>query len=119
MNWIALGALYCTVAVLAGAFGAHGLKQRLAPDALAQWETAARYLMYGGLGLLTMSLLAPRLETSVNGPAASLAAGTLIFAGTVFGLALGSPRWFGAITPLGGLGMIAGFAWLAGLALRS
>lgn len=118
MNWIALGALYCAIAVLAGAFGAHGLKERLEPSALAQWETAARYLMYGGLGLLAMALVAPKLDTSLNGPAASLAVGALIFAGTVFGLALGSPRWFGAITPLGGLGMIVGFAWLAVLAWK-
>ena len=119
MTWIAVGALYCAIAVLAGAFGAHGLKGRLEPSALAQWETAARYLMYGGLGLLAMELLSPRLGHPVTGPASSLAVGTLIFAGTVFGLALGSPRWFGAITPLGGLGMILGFAWLAVEAWRS
>jgi len=118
MTWIAIGALYCALAVLAGAFGAHGLKARLDPGALAQWETAARYLMYGGFGLLVIGLAAPRLESSVNGPAGSLAVGTLIFAGTVFALALGSPRWFGAITPLGGLGMIVAFAWLALLAWR-
>ncbi len=119
MNWIALGALYCAVAVTTGAFGAHGLKDRLEPNALAQWETAARYLMYGGLGVLAIGLLAPKLDASVNGPAASLAIGALIFSGTVFGLALGSPRWFGAITPLGGLGMIVGFAWLAVLTWRA
>jgi len=119
MNWIAIGALYSAIAVAAGAFGAHGLKDRLEPNALAQWETAARYLMYGGLGLLAVALAGPKLGVSVNGPAASLAVGAAIFSGTVFGLALGSPRWFGAITPLGGLGMIVGFLWLAVLAWRA
>jgi uncharacterized membrane protein YgdD (TMEM256/DUF423 family) len=119
MTWIAIGALYCAVAVLAGAFGTHGLKARLDPGALAQWETAARYLMYGGFGLSAIGLAAPRFASPVSGPATSLAVGTVIFAGTVFALALGSPRWFGAITPLGGLGMIVGFAWLALLAWKS
>ena len=56
LNWIALGAIGCAVAVAAGAFGAHGLRARLDADALALWETAARYLMYGSLGLVVIGL---------------------------------------------------------------
>lgn len=119
MSWIALGALYCAVAVLAGAFGAHGLKERLQPAALAQWETAARYLIYGGFGLLAIGLVAKGSPGSLQGPGVSLALGTAVFAGTVFALALGGPRWLGAVTPLGGLGMIVGFAWLALAAWRA
>jgi uncharacterized membrane protein YgdD (TMEM256/DUF423 family) len=50
-GWIAAGALLCAAAIAAGAFGAHGLRARLDANALGQWETAARYLMYGGLGI--------------------------------------------------------------------
>ncbi len=113
MHWIVIGALYCAAAVGAGAFGAHGLESRLDPRALSQWETAARYLMYGGLGLLAIGAIARTVGEPLNGPAASVAIGGLVFSATVFALALGAPRWFGAITPLGGLGMIVGFAWLA------
>lgn len=112
-----LGALCCALAVVAGAFGAHALRARLGADALALWETAARYLMYGGLGLALIGLLArsqPRPALSAAG--ALLASGTAVFAGTLAGLALGAPRWLGAVTPVGGALMITGllvFAWAA------
>jgi uncharacterized membrane protein YgdD (TMEM256/DUF423 family) len=117
VNWIATGALLAALAVVAGAFGAHALAARLDPHALSLWETAARYLMYGGLGLALLGLLA-RQEPARGAGAAGwcLLAGSLIFSGTVFGLALGGPRWLGAVTPLGGTLLIAGlllFAWAA------
>ncbi len=118
MNWIALGALYCAAAVAAGAFGAHGLEARLTADALQLWETAARYLMYAGLALLAVGLCADRWGQALTGPGAGLALGGAIFSGTVFALALGSPRWLGAVTPLGGLGLIVGLLWLALAAWR-
>jgi uncharacterized membrane protein YgdD (TMEM256/DUF423 family) len=119
MNWITIGAFYCAASVAAGAFGAHGLEARLDARALDLWETASRYLMYGGLGLLAVGALDERWSQSLNGPGSSLAIGGLIFSGTVFALALGGPRWLGAVTPLGGLGMIVGFAWLAISAWRA
>lgn len=109
-----LGGLYCALAVIAGAFGAHALKTRLDPAALVLWETAARYLIYGGFGLLITGLLAlggPRRGLDVGFVA--LAFGSLVFSGTVFALALGSPKWLGAVTPLGGAAMILGFLCLA------
>jgi len=118
MQWIALGAFYAAAAVAAGAFGAHGLENRLSDDALGQWETAARYLMYGGLALLIIGGLGERWKTSIAGPATSLAVGTAVFSSTVFSLALGGPRWLGAVTPLGGAAMIAGFLWLGITAAR-
>ena len=111
---LVIGALACALAVIAGAFGAHGLKARLDPAALALWETAARYLIYGGFGLLAMGLLSlhgPR--RGLDAAAWSMTVGSLIFSGTVFALALGGPRWLGAVTPLGGVGMILGFLLLA------
>ncbi len=118
MNWIVVGALYCAAAVAAGAFGAHGLADRLDARALELWESAARYLMYGGLGLLALGAIARTWSQTVNGPGSCLAIGSLVFSGTLFALALGGPRWLGAVTPLGGLGMIAAFLWLAAIAWR-
>lgn len=118
-SWIAIGALLVALAVGAGAFGAHGLADRLAARELALWETAARYLVYAGFGLLALGLAAGRVTP---GPAAvagwSLLAGGLLFSGTVAALALGAPRWLGAITPVGGLLLIAGFVAFAWSALR-
>jgi uncharacterized membrane protein YgdD (TMEM256/DUF423 family) len=109
--WIAAGALLCAAAVTAGAFGAHGLAARLTREALGLWETAARYLMFAGLGVVLAGLAAPRRGAGLA--AWCLAAGGLVFSGTVGALALGSPRWLGAVTPLGGLLMILGFLALA------
>jgi uncharacterized membrane protein YgdD (TMEM256/DUF423 family) len=114
---IILGAVYCALAIGAGAFGAHGLASRLDGRALDLWETAARYLMYSGLGLLAVGILNELWhERLLNAAAWSLALGGLIFSGTVFALALGGPRILGAVTPVGGLLLIAGFlafAWTA------
>ena len=112
--WVALGALYCALAVAGGAFGAHALRARLEAPALAQWETAARYLMYAGFGLMLVGLgqlHAPRSGFALAAPL--LAAGGAIFTGTVAALALGGPRWLGAVTPLGGAAFIAGWIVLA------
>jgi uncharacterized membrane protein YgdD (TMEM256/DUF423 family) len=120
MSWVFSGALCCALAVAGGAFGAHALAARLDPRALQLWETAARYLMYGGLGQLAAGLLAPaavraggRRLPAASAAGASLLAGSLLFGGTVAALALGAPRWLGAVTPLGGLLLIAGFLLLA------
>ncbi|MDX1501047.1 MAG: DUF423 domain-containing protein [Thermoanaerobaculia bacterium] len=117
--WIAAGSALCALAVAAGAFGAHGLKTRLDPAALELWETAARYLIYGGFGLLVYGVVA-RFAPRPLPPAAGwcLLAGAVIFSGTVFLLALGGPRWLGAVTPLGGVLLIAGFLLFAFAAAR-
>jgi len=115
--FIVIGPLFCAVAVLSGAFGAHGLRARLDARGLELWETAARYLMYSGLGLTLIGLAAskwPKPGFSYAGW--FLLIGALIFSDTVGWLALGGPRWLGAITPLGGILMVLGFllfAWTA------
>ncbi len=91
---------------------------RLDASALQLWETAARYLMYAGLGLLAVGILAERWNQALAGPGAGLALGGAIFSGTVFALALGAPRWLGAVTPIGGLSLIVGLLWLALVAWR-
>lgn len=116
---IAAGAFACAAAVAAGAFGAHGLQGRLSAHALDLWETAARYLVYGGLGTVLAGLAALHAEGRVvQWGGACLLVGALVFSGTVFALALGAPRWLGAVTPLGGTLMIAGFLLFAWGALR-
>ncbi len=123
--WIASGALCCALAVLAGAFGAHGLKARLDAESLALWETAARYFMYAALGQVAIGLTALHsagrgfaMSPGLTGAAACVLAGSLVFSGTVAAIALGGPRWLGAITPLGGLSMIVGFVLFAVAALK-
>ncbi len=116
---LAFGALWCAVAVAAGAFGAHALAERLDARSLELWETAARYLMFGGLGSVLVGIAAvqwPRAGFLYAG--LSLLMGAVVFSGTVGAIALGAPRWLGAVTPIGGVLMIAGFLLLAWTALR-
>lgn len=120
-TFVVIGALMAAAAVAAGAFGAHALAARLTPERLATWETAARYHMYHSLGLLLVAALAARWPSGslLNVAGWLFVAGIIVFCGTVYALALGAPRWFGAITPLGGLAFIAGWILLAVAAARS
>ncbi len=111
MNWTVVAALDLAIAVMLGAFGAHGLKDRLSIDQLKWWETATHYFFYHALGLLAVSVmirLYPALALRL--PAGLLQLGIVLFCGSLYLMALGAPRWFGAITPLGGLAFIS--AWL-------
>ena len=115
--WI--GPALCALSVVAGAFGAHGLKSRLTVESLALWETAARYLIYGGFGLTLLGLVARQWpRPGFAWAAAGLLVGALIFSGTVALLALGGPRWLGAVTPLGGVLLVLGFVLFAWTAFR-
>src|SRR5436305_7564862 len=101
MSWLFLGALGGALAVIAGAFGAHALAARLEPRELQLWETAARYLMYGSFALALVGLFgrqagARRPLRATDAAGWCLLAGGALFSGTVFGLALGGPRWLGA-----------------------
>ncbi len=119
-NWIFIGALLGAVAVIAGAFGAHGLASRLDAHSLALWETAARYLIYGAFALILVGLLGRQgAVRGVAGAGWCLHAGCLIFSGTVAVLALGGPRWLGAVTPIGGTLLIVGFLLFAWAALKT
>lgn len=107
------------VTVAAGALGAHLLRARLDGPSLALWETAVRYLAVGGFGLIAVGIgaqVAPDRPWRRAG--AALAAGTAVFSSTVAALAVGGPRWLGAITPVGGLLLIAGFIAMAVAAAR-
>lgn len=109
-----LGALSACIAVAAGAFGAHALRARLAPDLLQAFETGARYQMYHALGLLAVAWAVSR--TDAPGPRRAgwlFVGGTLLFSGSLYLLALTETRWLGAVTPLGGVAWIVGWGLLA------
>jgi uncharacterized membrane protein YgdD (TMEM256/DUF423 family) len=113
MNWSAAGSFLLALGVVLGAFGAHQLKARLDPYSMALWEKAVFYHLIHALGLLMVALL-PRTGT-FGQPAAArvcllLAVGIVIFSGSLYALALSGQRYLGAITPIGGVSMIAG--WL-------
>lgn len=105
---LALAALSGAIAVAAGAFGAHGAEGQ-ARDWL---QTGGHYQLIHAVA----ALVALRLEA--RGPGWLFVAGGLIFAGTLYAMALGAPRWLGAITPIGGVTLIAGWLWLAYAGLR-
>jgi uncharacterized membrane protein YgdD (TMEM256/DUF423 family) len=117
--FLALGAANAFLAVAAGAFGAHGLKARLAPDLLAVFETGARYHLFHALGLLAVGLwLAVRPGPGVAAAGWLLQAGILLFSGSLYALALSGVRGLGAITPIGGVAFLAGWAVLVWAAIR-
>lgn len=106
-----VGSLLAGLGVVLGAFAAHALKSRIPEDLLAVFETGIRYQMYHALGLLALAWAihrwpARRLVT----PAWLLVAGTAVFSGSLVLLALTGIRWLGAVTPVGGVLLIAG--WL-------
>ena len=112
--FFALGAVSAFIAVAAGAFGAHGLRGQLAPDLLAVFETGARYQMYHALALLAVAWAMTRWPGALLAWAGWLfVLGTVLFSGSLYALALSGVRWLGAITPLGGLAFLAGWACLA------
>jgi uncharacterized membrane protein YgdD (TMEM256/DUF423 family) len=135
--WLRIGALAGFLSVAFGAFGAHGLKDRLRPSLsdsneeaamklrrLENFETASRYNMYHALALVAVGLLAlsgrPSPALSVAGW--SFVLGTLVFSGTLYAYGLTGLRWLGAITPFGGIGLLIGWLALAvaaGNALKS
>ena len=108
------GTLSAFVAVAAGAFGAHALRARLGPDLLAVFETAARYQMYHALALIAVAWATTRWDAAPLRAAGWLfVAGTLLFSGSLYLLALTGVRGLGAVTPFGGLCFLAGWLLLA------
>lgn len=108
------------LAVILGAFGAHGLKDRFGAYEMGIWEKAVFYHLTHALGVLLVALIAalpPEVSIVSSARAATicgvLTAGLAIFAGTLYLLALTGLKWLGAITPIGGTLMIVGWAWLA------
>lgn len=109
-----VGALLGALAVGLGAFGAHALREVLEPRALETWSTATTYLGWHAAALLITGVLAVVVRPGLINTAGLLfLAGIVLFCGSLIVLALGGPKWFGAITPFGGVLFIAGWIMTA------
>ena len=113
MNWSAAGAMLLAIAVMLGAFGAHGLRGKIDDYSMNVYERAVLYHFLHALGILIVSIL-PRAgvlsESRTNWVAGLLCAGIVLFSGSLYVLAISGVRMLGAVTPFGGLSFIA--AWL-------
>ena len=112
-RWLAIGAVLAALGVAMGAFGAHALKGHLTPERLEVWKTATHYHLLHAVAVAflgaTIATTLPSAETSLK----LLTAGLVVFSGTLYLLCLTGVGWLGAITPIGGLLMIAGWLTLA------
>ena len=113
-TFVLIGALAGVAGVGLGAFGAHGLRGRLSPEMLAVFETGVRYHMYHALALVATAALMGRLDGRlINAAGWLFTAGIVLFSGSLYVVALTGISVFGAITPIGGLAFLAGWACLA------
>ena len=101
------------VAVGLGAFGAHALRNGFSPEAKGWWETATLYMMVHAVAALACAIW------GVKGAGWAFVVGAAIFAGALYGLALGAPRFLGAVTPIGGVAMLIGWALVVAAALSA
>jgi uncharacterized membrane protein YgdD (TMEM256/DUF423 family) len=110
-----IGSLSGAVSVLLGAFGAHALRAQLSSDLLNTFETGVRYQMFHALALFAVAFAISRYGASATLSASGwlFVAGTALFSGSLYLLAATNAKWFGAITPLGGIAFIAGWLCLA------
>lgn len=116
---IAIAAIFGLLAVIAGAAGTHALRDTLDAGALNTFETAVRFQMYHALALLAVGLLALRWQTrALTISAALFTLGTILFSGSLYILALSGIGTFGAVAPVGGLCLMAGWASLIVATLR-
>lgn len=121
MNWTAIGAGLLSLAVMLGAFGAHGLKNRLDAYSMSVYDKAVFYHFVHALGILLVAVLARANGISASGQTrvcVLLALGILVFSGSLYALAISGFRVLGAVTPIGGLAFIAGWLLLAYHAVR-
>jgi len=115
-----IGSLMALLAVVFGAFGAHALRARLSPGDLAIFETGVRYQMYHALALFAVAWAVSRWPSGATTVAGWLfVVGVLVFSGSLYVLVLTGQRWLGAVTPLGGLALVCGWACLGWAIYRS
>jgi uncharacterized membrane protein YgdD (TMEM256/DUF423 family) len=116
---LAAAGVLLALATVAGALGAHALKSHWAAERLDVYETAVRYQFYHSLGLLGIGVALRSFNVgAVRAAALLVLAGIVLFSGSLYGLALGAPRVMGAVTPLGGVALIAGWGLFAYGALK-
>lgn len=120
-KYFAIGAFNAALSIALGAFGAHGLENRLSEHYLQVFETGVRYHMYSALGLMLIALLAKQIggsKLALMG-ARLILAGTVLFSGSLYALTLTGVSKLGIITPFGGVALIAGWAYVIAAALKS
>lgn len=118
--FFALGAISGGLAVMLGAFGAHALRSSLSPHDLATFEIGVRYQMYHSLALLAVAWAATQWQSgAVTAAGWAFVVGIVVFSGSLYTLALTGQRWLGAVTPVGGVAFIVGWALLVWAALRA
>ncbi len=101
------------LAVALGAFGAHGLRQRLSPDMLAIFETGVRYHVYHALALFAVAWVADKNpEGLANAAGWAFTLGIVVFSGSLYVLSISGIRWLGAVTPIGGVAFLVGWVLL-------
>ena len=116
---LAIAGALIALATALGAFGAHALKGQLSPDRLQVYETAVRYHFLHCLGLLAIGVLLRSMDGELLRWSALLVLiGVILFSGSLYLLTFGAPRFVGAITPIGGLALIAGWILFAATVLR-
>jgi uncharacterized membrane protein YgdD (TMEM256/DUF423 family) len=117
--WLILGSILGACGVALGAFGAHALKTRVDPSMLAVFETGVRYHQTHALAIVAVAWASERWPGFWSAMAGwSFAAGIAIFSGSLYVMVLTGARWLGAVTPIGGLSLIAGWCALALAAWR-
>jgi uncharacterized membrane protein YgdD (TMEM256/DUF423 family) len=120
-TFLLIGAVFGFLGVAIGAFGAHGLRSRITPEMLAVFEIGVRYQMYHALALILVAAAIGHAGSArllvIAGWA--FAAGIVIFSGSLYALALTGTTVLGAITPIGGLAFLIGWACLAFFAAAS
>lgn len=110
---VGFAGIWGALAVLCGAFGAHLLRDRLPPDLLAVWSTGAQYHLVHAVALLALALADRAKVLSVKLPYRLMAAGSILFSGSLYALALSGIRLFGAATPVGGILLVGGWVSIA------
>jgi uncharacterized membrane protein YgdD (TMEM256/DUF423 family) len=114
-----IGAMLGFLGVAAGAFGAHAIRERVTPERLDNWKTAADYQLWHALATIAAAVIAVRWESGAATAAGwCFIAGVVVFSGSLYALALTDRRKLGAITPIGGVLFLAGWALLVVAAIR-
>lgn len=119
-TFVLLGSINAFLSVALGAFGAHGLKNKITPDLLAVYQTGVQYHMFHALGLILVAVLSDRLASStlIAWSGWSLFIGIVLFSGSLYALSISGVRILGAITPFGGVAFLIGWVCLAIAATR-
>ncbi|MFH1602364.1 MAG: DUF423 domain-containing protein [Pseudomonadota bacterium] len=119
--FLIIGCAMALLAVALGAFGAHAMNARIAPELMAVYHTGVEYHFYHALGMILVGLAALHLPESdlLKGAGWAMLAGIILFSGSLYLLSLTGMRWLGAITPFGGVAFLAAWGLFAIAVIKS